>query len=110
MSDRHIRADLFIRRLPLKLQYLVEAANLFAGLVYCAISAKFGIDVVSFAQMLDVRSYSTLQFPLWIFYIALPLSFSLMSLRYLIRIHRFFFKFNETMLPGNESEYECAIR
>jgi C4-dicarboxylate transporter DctQ subunit len=102
LRGQHIRADLFIRRFPQKLQVVTEAANLLVGLIYCAIVAKFGWDVVVFAQMLDIRSYSSLQFPLWIFYVALPLSFGLMTLRYLKRVYRFFFHFDVSQLLGNE--------
>ncbi len=101
LGGRHIRADLFIRKLPLRLQGVVEFLNLLVGLLYCGLVAKLGVDVVGFAKLLDARSDSSLQFPLWIFYIALPLGFALMTLRYMIRLYRFVFRFEPAMLTGD---------
>ncbi len=70
-------------------QTVIEFVNLIVGLVYCSLVAIFGFDVTAFALNLDERSESSAQFPLWIFYVALPIAFSLMSIRYLIRIWRF---------------------
>lgn len=97
-TGRHIRADLVVRQLPDRAQWLLELINLLAGLFYCGIVAWFGWQVVEFAQMLDERSESSLQFRMWIFYIILPISFGLMCLRYLIRLYRYLFHFSRSML------------
>ncbi|MDD9855792.1 MAG: TRAP transporter small permease [Gammaproteobacteria bacterium] len=102
LNRRHIRADLFVRKLPLKLRVTVEFLNLLVGFAYCALIAKLGWDVVAFAKLLDVRSDSSLLFPQWIFYIALPLAFGLMAARYLIRIGRFVFRFDRAMLTDGD--------
>ena len=99
---RHIRADLIVRSLPQGLQWLLELVNLVIGLLYCGLVAKFGVDVVAFARMLDERSESSLQFPLWIFYIALPVSFGLMAVRYGLRLYRFLFRFHPSMLKDHQ--------
>lgn len=88
-SARHIRADIVVRALPVQVQTVIEFVNLIVGFTYCSLVAIFGFDVTAFALNLDERSESSAQFPLWIFYVALPIAFSLMSIRYLIRIWRF---------------------
>ncbi len=104
-TARHIRADLVVRVLPEKIQIVLEFFNLLIGMVYCGLVAKYGFDVTMFARNLDERSESSMQFPLWIFYIALPLAFGLMSIRYLIRIKDFIFHFDpETMLARSDEE------
>ncbi len=100
-SRRHIRADLLVRSLPERLQWLLELFNLIVGLLYCGLVAKFGLDVVAFARMLDERSESSIQFPLWIFYIALPVGFGLMAIRYVLRLYRFLFHFDPAMLEDH---------
>lgn len=102
LSARHIRADLVIRRLPERLQRALELFNLVVGLLYCGLVAKFGYDVVIFARMIDERSESSIQFPMWIFYIALPLAFGLMAIRYCLRLYRFVFRFDSSMLASAE--------
>lgn len=86
---RHIRADIVVRALPPRFQTIIEFVNLVIGFAYCALVARYGFDVTEFALNLDERSESSMQFPLWIFYVALPIAFSLMSIRYLIRIWQF---------------------
>lgn len=102
LNRRHIRADLFVRQLPLGARAAIEFLNLLVGLAYCGLIAKLGWDVVAFARLLDVRSDSSLQFPQWIFYIVLPLAFGLMAARYLIRLFRFVFRFDKSMLADGD--------
>ncbi len=105
-TRRHIRADLLVRSLPERLQWLLELFNLIVGTLYCGLVAKFGLDVVTFARMLDERSESSIQFPLWIFYIALPIGFGLMAVRYALRLYRFLFHFDPTMLEDDHHAAE----
>ncbi len=107
-SRRHIRADLLVRSLPERLQWLLELVSLIVGFLYCGLIAKFGLDVVAFARMLDERSESSIQFPLWIFYIALPVGFGLMALRYGFRLYRFLFRFDPSMLKDHHEGPETA--
>ncbi len=85
-SGRHIRADIFVSLIPAPAQRVIEIAVAIAGLGYCVFVAWFGYLVVEFAKLLDIRSDSSIQFPQWIFYIILPLTFGLMALRYLIEL------------------------
>ncbi len=100
LSGGHIRADLFLRRMPSRLQWMVELFNLIVGLLYCAIVARFSLEVVAFAKRIDIRSDSSLQFPQWIFYIILPLAFGLMTVRYAIQVWRFLFGSDSARLRG----------
>ena len=88
-EGRHIRADLVVRTLSPRAQSAIACGNLIVGLVYCALVSFYGFEVTEFALNLDERSESSAQFPLWMFYLALPIAFFLMSVRYVIRIYRF---------------------
>jgi C4-dicarboxylate transporter DctQ subunit len=62
----------------------------------------YGWRVVSTALLLDQRSSSDLQFPMWIYYAALPTGGALMLVRYVIRLVRYAFLFDPaTMTVGH---------
>jgi C4-dicarboxylate transporter DctQ subunit len=59
--------------------------------------------------MLDQRSSSDLQFPIWIYYAALPTGGLLMLIRYVIRLLRYVFLFDPaTMTVGPAIEHELS--
>lgn len=90
-SGQHVRADLFIRKAPKPLRRAAEISSLVAGLAYCGIIAWYGVDMVEFARMIDIRSDSSLQFPQWIFYSVLPVAFVSMALRFALLLWRALF-------------------
>ena len=104
-ENRHIRADLFTRRMPVPAQRGLEIAAVIAGLAFCLLVAWYGIKAVEFSRMLDVRSESSIQFPLWIFYLCLPIAFGLMALRYLHRLYVVIARFDPAMLEANNHEH-----
>jgi C4-dicarboxylate transporter DctQ subunit len=62
----------------------------------------YGWDVVGTALLLDQRSSTDLQFPIWIYYTALPTGGALMLVRYVIRLVRYAFFFDpRTMSVGH---------
>ena len=54
----------------------------------------YGWQVVATALLLDQRSSTDLQFPIWIYYMALPTGGALMLVRYIIRLVRYAFFFD----------------
>ncbi len=87
-GDGHIRADLFLRRLSPRAVRLLEVVNASAALGFCAILVWYGWQVVDFSLLIDERSQTGLSFPLWIYYLALPVGGLLMGLRYLLVLWR----------------------
>ncbi|MBC7284907.1 TRAP transporter small permease [Hoeflea sp.] len=87
-EGRHIRADLFIRMAPQWARRVADIASLVAGLAYCAIITWYGVAMVNFARMIDIRSDSSLYFPQWIFYIVVPVAFASMATRYALLLWR----------------------
>lgn len=100
-ENRHIRADLFTRLLPTQARRFFEIIAIFAGLGFCILVAWYGIKAVEFSKMLDVRSESSIQFPLWIFYLCLPIVFGLMTVRYLHRLYLVLACFEPTLLEAD---------
>jgi C4-dicarboxylate transporter DctQ subunit len=68
----------------------------------------YGWQVVGTAILLDQTSSSDLQFPLWIYYLALPTGGALMLGRYAIRLVRYAFFFDpRTMTAGHIPIHEA---
>lgn len=84
-SNAHVRADLVLRLLPPRTQRVVEGFNTLAALVLCGLLVWFGGRIVFDAWDIGETSLSELQFPMWIYYLALPVGAALMALRYLAR-------------------------
>jgi C4-dicarboxylate transporter DctQ subunit len=98
-TDGHVRPDLVLRLVPPAGQRWLEAFNCIVALVFSAGMVWYGWEIVDTSLMLDERSSSGLQFPMWIYYAALPAGGALMTVRYLIRLYRYLFHFD----PGTMS-------
>ena len=71
-TDGHVRPDLVLRMLPPQAQRWVEVFNCLVAIVFCVGMVWYGWEIVDTACMLDERSSTDLQFPMWIYYLALP--------------------------------------
>jgi len=106
--DGHVRPDLVLRLLKPRTQRWVELFNCLVAIAFTAGMVWYGWVVVSTALLLDQRSSTDLQFPLWIYYLALPVGGGLMLLRYIIRLFRYAFAFNpKTMAVGHNISHEA---
>jgi len=97
-SDGHVRPDVFLRLLPPEGQRVAEIINCMVAIVFTAGLAWYGWQVVDSALLLDETSSTDLQFPMWIYYAALPAGGALMCLRYIIRLARFAFAYDATTM------------
>jgi len=69
--------------------------------VFCAALVWYGWQIVDTSWMIDETSSTDLQFPMWLYYLALPVGSALMLLRYVLRLVRFTLYFDpETMTVG----------
>jgi C4-dicarboxylate transporter DctQ subunit len=108
-GDGHVRPDLVLRLLRPGAQRWVEMFNCLVAIAFTFGMVWYGWQVVDTAQMLDQRSSSDLQFPIWIYYAALPTGGLLMLIRYLIRLLRYMFLFDPaTMTVGPAIEHELS--
>ena len=101
-TDGHVRPDLVLRAVSPRVQRWMEVANCIVALAFCAALAAYGWSIVETSWLLDERSSSDLQFPMWLYSAALPTGAALMAGRYLIRLYRYLFAFDpETMIVGH---------
>lgn len=101
-TDGHVRPDLVLRILSPATQRWVEMFNCLVAIAFTAGMVWYGWEVVATALLLDQSSSSDLQFPLWIYYTALPVGGGLMLLRYVVRLVRYAFLFDPaTMAVGH---------
>src|SRR5437764_7748821 len=99
--DAMVRPDLVLRLLRPGTQRWVEMFNCLVAIAFTFGMLWYGWAVVATALLLDQRSSSDLQFPLWIYYLALPAGGALMLGRYVIRLVRYALYFDpRTMTVG----------
>jgi C4-dicarboxylate transporter, DctQ subunit len=107
--DGHVRPDLVLRVLPPGVQRWVEMFNCLVAIAFTFGMVWYGWVVVGTALLLDQRSSTDLQFPLWIYYLALPTGGALMLGRYIMRLVRYAFRFDpDTMTVGHLPVHETA--
>ncbi|MEZ5856765.1 MAG: TRAP transporter small permease, partial [Hyphomicrobiaceae bacterium] len=75
---RHVRADILLIMLPAWLQRTLEIIALLVGLTFACLLVWFGWQMVGNAYSLGENSESSMRFPLWIYYMALPVGSMLM--------------------------------
>lgn len=78
-EGRHVRADVLLTRLPAGLRHALTLLACLAGIAFSAILCRYGVEITLDALALDERSTSSLRFPLWIYYAALPAGAALMA-------------------------------
>jgi C4-dicarboxylate transporter DctQ subunit len=107
-TNGHVRPDLVLRLMGPQGQRWVESFNCLIALAFTAGMVWYGWDVVNTALLLDQRSSSDLQFPMWIYYLALPVGGGLMFLRYCVRLFTYVFKFDpRVMTIGHSISHEA---
>ena len=100
---RHVRADILLIMLPAWLQRSLEILALLVGLAFACTLTWFGWQMVANAYSLGENSESSMRFPLWVYYMALPIGTVLMTIPFLQRLYLYLFRFDpETMLVTHE--------
>lgn len=100
---RHVRADILLVMLPASMQRALEILALLVGLFFACALTWFGWQMVFKAYSLSENSESSMRFPLYIYYMALPAGTTLMILPFLQRLYLYIFQFDPaTMLVTHE--------
>jgi len=106
-TDGHVRPDLVLRMAGPRGQRRMEMFNCVVALVFCLGMLWYGFQIAYSSWQLGERSATDFGFPMWIYYAALPTGGLLMSVRYVIRLWRYAFRFDPaTMTVGHTAEHE----
>jgi C4-dicarboxylate transporter DctQ subunit len=106
----HVRSDLVLRLLSPATQRMLEVFNCVVAIFFLVGLCWYGWQVVDTSLALDERSSSVLQFPMWIYYAALPTAGALMSIRYFARLVALLFFYHGSLLStGHIPQHEATL-
>lgn len=88
-ENAHVRVELLLESLPPKGKFLAELFTCLFGVFVSAAIVYAGLQMVEFARMLGEQSDSSIRFPMWIYYAAIPAGFLLTGGQYAVRFVQF---------------------
>lgn len=97
-SDRHVRADLFLRLLPPVARRGAEIFNTIIALIFTVVLTYYGVVIAWEGYLFDERSMTTLRFPMWVYFACVPTGGALMALRYGRRLYLLAFTYDREIL------------
>lgn len=86
LNAGHVNADFVVAQLSTRKQRVLGVLATLMGLTFSVLFFYQGYAVVEFAHMLGEEGDSTLRFPKWIYYLALPTGMALQCIAYLTRL------------------------
>jgi len=102
-ESRHVRADILIHMLPAGAQRGIEILSLLVGLTFTCVLTYYGWLMVDNSISLGERGESSAHFPLFLYYMALPVGMTLMIPAFVWRLYLLIFRFDPaTMLVTEE--------
>lgn len=104
-ENRHVAATVVVDLLPGPVRRALFLFSIVVGLGFGFILFLYGWDVVAFASMLNIKSDSSLRYPLAWYYLILPVSGFLLCSGYLLRLW-LFARHDEHRLPPAHSRTE----
>lgn len=87
-ENLHVSVDMLVDVLPPAGTHAAEIFTCVFGVVVSAGIVYAGLLMVDFALMLGEQSDSSIRFPMWLYYLAIPVGFGLTSLQYALRLAR----------------------
>jgi TRAP-type C4-dicarboxylate transport system permease small subunit len=85
---QHIRVDIVLRALPLRVGWLMEWAGDITGLACCLVFVWYGISVAATSFIDGAVSIKTLVLPEWWLLAPMPAAFVLLAMEFVFRMHR----------------------
>ncbi|WP_305989627.1 TRAP transporter small permease, partial [Roseibium sp. MMSF_3544] len=86
LRGQNIAADFLVNAIPQKMRRAIGLGEDIAGAVFCAVVAWGGYLATDLAHRLGQISDTSLQFPMWLYILAVPVGFGLSSVSYLLRL------------------------
>lgn len=105
-EGRHIRVDSIFAVVKGATVRRIELFNTVVSLVFSAVILWYGFRITYDAWDIGERSVTSLQFPMWIYYAALPTSFFLTTVFYVIRLVRLSLGYH---VPGLGTDQDAPL-
>lgn len=80
-KQEHIKLDVIYNKYPEKVKPFIDLLILTLSLIFSIVVILYGLDIVESLLRLQQVSQSSLQIPLWIVKLSIPVGFTLLSLR-----------------------------
>ena len=87
-QGQHIRIDIVLRALPLRVGWVLEWIGDIAGVVCCLFFVRYGVRVVADSLANGSLSIKTLVMPEWWLLLPMPIAFVLLTIEFVFRMHR----------------------
>jgi TRAP-type C4-dicarboxylate transport system permease small subunit len=87
-QGQHIRIDIVLRALPLRLGWLLEWAGDLLGIACCLLFVWYGARVAAASLANGSLSIKTLVIPEWWLLVPMPAAFALLAIEFVFRIDR----------------------
>jgi TRAP-type C4-dicarboxylate transport system permease small subunit len=87
-QGQHIRVDILLRALPLRIGWLMEWAGDLIGLACCLVFLWYGVSVTAASFIDGALSIKTLVLPEWWLLAPMPVAFALLAIEFVFRMHR----------------------
>ena len=100
----HVGATFIVEKLSTRARRIVEIINSLLAMIFCFLICWWGYQIVHVAYVTDERSLTSLRYPLWIWYLAVPVGTTLIFLRYLLMLYRLVFRFDDPSLIQDTHE------
>lgn len=84
-ENSHVRVEMLVESLSPRTQRMAELFTCIVGVIVSAGLIFAGLKMVEFARMLGEQSDSSIHFPMWIYYAAIPAGFLLTGGQYAVR-------------------------
>lgn len=90
----HVGATFIVEKLPPKARRVMEVFTGLLAFLFCVLICYWGFQIVHLAYVTDERSLTSMRYPLWGTYLAVPLGAALIIGRYGMRLYRLIFRFD----------------
>ena len=87
-QGRHIRVDIVLRALPLRIGWILEWAGDVIGFACCVVFVWYGAGVAAASFSDEALSIKTLVLPEWWRLAPMPAAFALLAIEVVFRMHR----------------------
>jgi TRAP-type C4-dicarboxylate transport system permease small subunit len=87
-QGQHIRVDIILRALPLRVGWLMEWTGDVIGLACCLVFVWYGTSVAAASYSDGALSIKTLVLPEWWLLAPMPVTFALLAIEFVFRMHR----------------------